>query len=60
VIVTVAGHPVRSPGSLNRAIALAHRAGRIPIRIQRQAGHHDLVVTITEQPLELEQADGHG
>jgi hypothetical protein len=57
VIVAVAGHPVRSLGSLNRAIALARRARQIPIRIHREARHQDVVVTMTGQPLNLEQPD---
>jgi DNA-binding MarR family transcriptional regulator len=55
VIVAVAGHPVRSPGSVNRAIAVAHQAGQVPIRIRRATRHHELVVTITGQPPDLQQ-----
>jgi putative serine protease PepD len=55
VIVAVAGHPVRSPGGLNRAIALARRAGRATIRIQRGARHQELVVTTTAQPPDLQE-----
>jgi DNA-binding MarR family transcriptional regulator len=60
VIVAVAGHPVRSLGSLNRAIAVARRAGQIPIRIHREARHQDVVVTMTGQPPILEQPDEGG
>jgi DNA-binding MarR family transcriptional regulator len=60
VIVTVAGHPVRSLGSLNRAIAVARRAGQIPIRIHREARHRDVLVAIAEQPSNLEQPDEDG
>jgi len=60
VIVAVAGHPVRSSGSLNRAIAMARRAGQIPIRIHREARHQDVVVTMTGQPPNLEQPDEGG
>ena len=55
VIVAVAGHPVRSPGSVNRAIALARQTGQVPIRIRRATRHQELVVTITGQPPDLQQ-----
>jgi DNA-binding MarR family transcriptional regulator len=46
VIVAVAGHPVRSPGSLNRAIALARRSGQLTIRVRRGSRHRELVVSV--------------
>jgi DNA-binding MarR family transcriptional regulator len=49
-IVAVAGHPVRSPGSVNRAIAVARQTGQVPIRVRRATRHQELVVTITGQP----------
>jgi DNA-binding MarR family transcriptional regulator len=55
VIVAVAGHPVRSPGSVNRAIAVARQTGQVPIRIRRATRHQELVVTITGQPPDLQQ-----
>jgi DNA-binding MarR family transcriptional regulator len=50
VVVAAAGHPVRSPGSLNRAIALARDAGRLAIRVRRGRRHQELVVDLTGQP----------
>jgi len=47
VIVGVAGQPVRSPGSLNRAIALVRHAGQFTVRVDRGSQVQDLVVTIT-------------
>jgi DNA-binding MarR family transcriptional regulator len=55
VIVAVAGHPVRSPGSVNRAIAVARQTGQVPIRIRRPTRHQELVVTITGQPPDLQR-----
>jgi DNA-binding MarR family transcriptional regulator len=55
VIVAVAGHPVRSPGSVNRAIALARQTEQVPIRIRRATRHQELVVTITGQPSNFQQ-----
>ena len=55
VIAAVAGHPVRSPGSLDRAIAMARQTGQVPIRIWRGTRHRELVVTITGQPPDLQQ-----
>jgi DNA-binding MarR family transcriptional regulator len=55
VIVAVAGHPVRSPGSLDRAIALVRDAGQVALRIQRGMRHHELVVTITGQSPESQE-----
>jgi DNA-binding MarR family transcriptional regulator len=43
MIVAVGGHPVRTP------------AGQVPIRIERGGRHRNLVVTITEQPPDLQQ-----
>ncbi len=55
VIVAVAGHRVRSAGSLNRAIAMARHAGQITNRIRRGTRHQDLVVTVTAQPPDPDQ-----
>jgi DNA-binding MarR family transcriptional regulator len=55
VIVAVAGHPVRSPGSVNRAIAVARQAGQVPIRVRRGTRHQELVVTVTGQAPDLPQ-----
>ena len=57
VIVAVAGHPVRSPGGLNRAIALARHAGQATIRIHRGTRHQELVLTTTTttQPPHLQE-----
>jgi DNA-binding MarR family transcriptional regulator len=57
VIVAVAGHPVRSPGGLNRAIALARHAGQATIRIHRGARRQELVLTAitTAQPPDLQE-----
>jgi DNA-binding MarR family transcriptional regulator len=55
VIVAVAGHPVRSTGSMSRAIAVARQTGRVPMRIRRAGRHQDLVVTITGQPPDLQE-----
>ena len=55
VIVAVAGHPVRSPGSVNRAIAVARQAGQVPIRVRRGTRHQELVVTVTGQTPDLPQ-----
>jgi hypothetical protein len=44
VILAVAGHPVRSPGSLDRAISLARRAGPASLEVHRGNRQHDLVL----------------
>jgi DNA-binding MarR family transcriptional regulator len=49
VILAVAGHPVRSPGSLDRAVALARRGGRVAVRVRRGTAHRDLLLTVTER-----------
>jgi len=54
-IVAVADHPVRSPGSVNRAIAVARQTGQVSIRIQRATRHQELVVTIAAQPPDNQQ-----
>lgn len=53
VIVAVAGNPVRSPGSLNRAIAVARQTGQVAVRIQRGARRRELVVAIAGQPPDM-------
>ncbi len=55
VVVAAAGHPVRSPGSLNRAIALARDAGRLAIRVRRGRRHQELVVDLSGQPPDGEE-----
>ncbi len=55
VIMAVAGHPVRSSGSLDRAIALARDAGQVTVRIRRGTRHQELALTITGQPPDLQQ-----
>jgi DNA-binding MarR family transcriptional regulator len=55
VIVAVAGHPVRSPGGVSRAIAVARQTGEVSIRLRRAGRHQDLVVTITGLPLDLQE-----
>jgi DNA-binding MarR family transcriptional regulator len=46
IILAVAGHPVRSPASLNRAIALAQRTGGAAVRVDRDGTHHELSLTL--------------
>lgn len=53
VIIAVAGHPVRSPGSLNRAIAVARQAGQVSMHVQRGTRRRKLVVTIGGQPPDM-------
>jgi DNA-binding MarR family transcriptional regulator len=60
LIVAVAGHPVRSPGGLNRAIAWARQAGQATIHLYRGTRHLELVLTITittttAQPPDLQE-----
>ena len=55
VILAVAGHPVRSRGGVNRAIAVARQAGQVPFRIRRATRHHDLVVAIAGQAPDVRQ-----
>jgi DNA-binding MarR family transcriptional regulator len=50
VVVAAAGHPVRSLGSLNRAIALARDAGGLAFRVRRGGRHQELVVDLSGQP----------
>lgn len=45
VITAVAGQPVRSPGSLNRAISLARRAGQVAVEVHRAGGRRRLTWT---------------
>jgi DNA-binding MarR family transcriptional regulator len=45
VITAVSGHPVRSPGSLNRAISLAQHAGQAAIEIRRDGTRHQITLT---------------
>jgi len=42
VILAVAGHPVRSPSSLDRAISLARRAGQATVDVRRGGRSHQL------------------
>jgi regulator of sigma E protease len=46
LIVAVGGQPVRSPGSLDRALALAAQAGQATVRVRRGARHRELPVTL--------------
>jgi DNA-binding MarR family transcriptional regulator len=45
VIVAVAGHPVRSAGSLDRAITIARRAGEAAVDVLRGGEQHRLTLT---------------
>jgi len=46
VILAVGGHPVRSPGSLDRAIAVARRAGHATVDVQRGDQRHQLTLVM--------------
>ncbi len=48
VILAVAGQPVRSPGSLDRAISLARRAGHATIGVHRGNQYRQLTLTASD------------
>jgi DNA-binding MarR family transcriptional regulator len=48
VILAVAGQPVRSPGSLDRAISLARRAGHATIGVHRGSQYRQLTLTASD------------